>query len=834
MDKNASRHRLKTLMPYLACIALFALIALVYFNPVLSGKVLVQGDIQQFAGSAQEILQYRAEHNGEDPYWTGRMFCGMPDYQITTDFSYNFIKYLDSALRFLPRPADYMFLYLLSFFVLMLVLRTGWRKAFLGALMFGLTSYLFIILEAGHNSKAHAIAYLPLVVAGVLLTYRGRYLWGGVLTAFAMGLEVYANHPQMTYYMGLALALYALIYLGVCLRKKCAARFWKATAVLTVAVLLGVGLNAGRIWSTWSYQKHTIRGGSELTQESGKKQTGLNKDYLLEWSYGVGETFNLMIPDLYGGSSHADLGKNSRFHKEIVSLTGDVMQADQMAAQAPAYWGEQRFTSGPAYVGAIVVFLFLLGCIIVPGPMKWWLAGATLLSFLIAWGSNAMWFADWMIDHFPLYNKFRTPSSALIVSSITMPMLAVLAVREWLCRERTPENELSRKRAFYTATGICIGFCLVLVLVSNAFFSFTSPSDQQNFGQYPGILAALRDDRHSLLTTDALRSAVLIALAAAALWLAHGKKTSAKTTVVLLCALVVVDLWGVDKRYLNDRDFSNRFTMEDPFAGTAAHLAARQLAGDTTYYRVINLTTSPMLDASTSYYFNSVGGYHAAKLQRYQELWDKQIAKGRFDILNMLNTKYFITAGQDGRTVAVQQNSLAMGPAWVVDSLQIVSGADAEMAALDSLSLERTAVVDAKFGQIVGFPPVQRDSTHTYTVELTGHQANRMTYRTDLASDAPVVFSEIYYPDGWNAYIDGQKADYFRANYVLRAMIVPKGQHTVEFRFEPREVRIGDRISLLCSLLLAGATFGAFRFARGTNKQKPRQREDRPHAPQNA
>lgn len=809
MENLSHRSSLKKYLPYAACIALFVLLALAYFNPVLSGRVLVQSDIQQFAGSAQEILQYRAEHHGEDPYWTGRMFSGMPDYQITADFHYNLIKYLDRALRFLPRPADYLFLYFLSFFVLMIVLRAGWRKALLGALMFGMTSYLFIILEAGHNSKAHAIAYLPLVAAGVLLTYRGRYLWGGVLTAFAMGLEVYANHPQMTYYMGLALLLYALIYLGVCIKNKCTARFWKASAVLALAVLLGVGLNAGRLWSTWSYQKHTNRGGSELTQASGEKQAGLDKDYLLEWSYGIGETFNLMIPNLYGGSSHADLGRESRFRQEIVSLTGDPAQADQMAQYAPAYWGDQRFTSGPAYVGAIVVFLFLLGCIIVRGPMKWWLAGATLLSFLMAWGNNAMWFADWMIDHFPLYNKFRTPSSALIVSSITMPMLAVLAVRQWLCRDRDEADSMRYKRGFYIASGICIGFCLLLVLLSNAFLSFTAPADSENFGQYPQILAALRDDRHALLTADALRSAALIGLCALALWMAHRKKIGAGTTVTALCVLVMVDLWGVDKRYLNDRDFSNRFAMEDPFAGSAAHLAAQQLARDTSYFRVINLTVSPMQDASTSYYFNSIGGYHAAKLQRYQELWDHQIARGNFEILNMLNTKYFITAAQDGRSVAVQQNSLALGPAWAVDSLCFAADADAELAALDSLPLERAAVVDRKFADIAAFPPRSDDSTALYRVELTGHQANRMTYRTSLSTDAPVVFSEIYYPDGWNAYLDGQPTAYFRANYVLRAMIVPAGEHTVEFRFEPREVVAGDRISLVCSLLLLLGTGGA-------------------------
>lgn len=817
--ENLQSRPLKRYLPLIGCFVLFALISLAYFSPVLSGKVLEQSDIKQFAGSAQEILQYRAEHHGQDPYWTNRMFGGMPDYQITTDFDYNFIKYVDAALRFLPRPADYLFIFLAGFFVLMLTLGVGWKKSLLGALMFGFTTYLFIILEAGHNSKAHAIAYLPLVVAAVLLTYRGKYLWGGVTMAFAMGLEVYANHPQMTYYMGLALAIYALIYLYVCLREKRLPHFWKATGILIAATLIGVGLNAGRLWSTWSYQKHTIRGGSELVQEGQAPQKGLDKDYLLMWSYGVGETFNLMVPNLYGGGSYTDLGPSSYFHRAVQSYTGDRYQADQMAASAPTYWGDQPFTSGPSYVGAIVVFLFLLGAVIVRGPVKWWLLGATLLSFLMAWGSHAMWFADWMIDHFPLYNKFRTPSSALIVSSVTMPMLAVLAVRQWLCTDKTALPPLRRKRSFYGALTLSAGICLVLVILSNAFLSFSSPADAQTLGSYPDILAALRADRHDMLTGDALRSAIFILLAAVLLWLAFKEKISRNLAVFGLCVLVTADMWGVDRRYLNDSNFVSRYAMEEPFAGTAAQLASRQLSGDRSYYRVLNFTVSPMQDASTSYYFNSLGGYHAAKLQRYQELWEHHISRLNPGVINMLNTKYFFLPPSEGsNTFSIQPNPEALGAAWVVDSLRFAAHANEELAALDSLPTDRIAVVDARFAETAAFPPFVRDSASVYRVELAGYQPNHLTYKTELSTQAPVVFSEIYYPDGWNAYLDGQPVDYFRANYVLRALIVPAGTHTVEFRFEPREVIWGDRLNLISSLLLLMGTGGAFYYAR---RKKP-------------
>lgn len=813
---------IKKYLPYALCLALFALISLAYFNPVLSGKVLEQGDIKQFAGSAQEILQYRAENHGADPYWTNRMFAGMPGYQITSDFDFNLIKYLDSAIRFLPRPADYAFIFFAGFFALMLAMRAGWKKSLLGALMFGLTTYLYIILEAGHNSKAHAIAYLPLVVAAVVMTYRGKYLWGGIAMAFAMGLEIYANHPQMTYYMGLATAIFVIIYFFECYFKGRLRHFFIATGILALGALVGVGMNAGRLWSTWSYQQHTIRGGSELTAEGRQEQKGLDKDYLLMWSYGKGETFNLMIPNLYGGGSQTDLGRGSNIRKAVLDYTGNAMQADQISAAAPTYWGDQPFTSGPAYVGAIVVFLFILGAFIVKGSVKWWLLAATALSFLMAWGSNAMWFADFMIDHFPMYNKFRTPSSALIVSSITMPVLAVLAVREWFRREKTDLTDKRRRLYFNISLLLSAGVCAFLVLLSNSVMSFSGPADEQMFGTYPQILRALKADRHDMLVGDAVRSLFFIAATGALLWFSFKGKINSNVVVFSLCALVVLDMWGVDKRYLDNSNFTSKYTMSDPFRGTTAHTASRMLSGDTSYFRVWNRTVSTMQDASTSFYFNSLGGYHAAKLQRYQELWDYHISKNNMGVVSMLNTKYIIEPPQSGSDAPqIRLNTEAFGPAWVVDSIVFAANANEELAALAALDLRRTAVADVKFKDEASFQAPTKDSSAVYSVRLTSYQPNRLTYATDMASAAPVIFSEIYYPEGWNAYVDGSPARHFRADYTLRAMIVPAGSHTVEFRFEPAEVLWGDRINLACTLLAIAAAAAALYFSIRGRKNPP-------------
>lgn len=818
MNKNSSNWKKYT--PYILCVALFALLSLAYFNPVLSGKVLEQGDIKQYMGSAAEIHAYRAANNGQDPYWTNRMFGGMPDYQIGTDFSYNLIKYPYLAMHALPRPANFAFTFFISFFILMLSLNVGWKKSLLGALMFGFTSYLYIILAAGHNSKAYAIAYLPLVLAAVMMVYHQRkYLWGGLLMAFAMGLEIYSNHVQMTYYMALGTVIFIILYLVECIRKKDIKHFFLSTAILIVGAAIGIGMNSGRLWSTWSYQSHTIRGGSELVMDSSTTtRKGLDKDYILNWSYGIGETFNLMIPNLYGGSSNTPLGKESQFYQTINRMTGNPMQAAQMTQNSPTYWGEQPFTSGPAYVGAITVFLFILGLILVRGKMKWWLAGATLLSFLMAWGSNAMWFADLMIDHFPMYDKFRTPSSALIVSSITMPILAILALKEWFS-PTYPLSEGRKKRYLYIALGATAGLCIFFVFLANSVFSFTSPNDAQMFGSYPELLTALRTDRYDMMVSDALRSTAFIAICGALLWLAQKGKIKESLVVFLLCALVALDMWGVDRRYLNNDNFTYKSTMTDPFQGTVAQWASTQLANDKGYYRVWNRAVNTMNDASTSFYFNSIGGYHAAKLQRYQELWDYQISQGNIGVISMLNTKYIIMPPKDDNSYpSIIENPDATGAAWAVDSIIFSATPKEELTSLDSLDITRIAVVDKSFKSLVQYTPFVRDSASVYRIDLTSYQPNHLTYSADMKTAAPVIFSEIYYTDGWNAYIDGVESPYFRANYVLRGMVIPQGKHTIEFRFEPKEVLWGDRLNLIFTILfLAGVAVGVYFY---TKKRK--------------
>ncbi|MBQ1968930.1 MAG: YfhO family protein [Flavobacteriales bacterium] len=813
----------KKYLPHLLCVVAFAVISLAYFHPILSGKVLEQGDIQQYMGSAAEIHAYRDAHGGQDPYWTGRMFAGMPDYQIGTDFKYNFIKYPYLSLHALPRPANFAFTFFISFFILLLTLKVDWKKSAVGALMFGFTSYLYIILAAGHNSKAYAIAYLPLVLAGVMMVYyRRKYLWGAVLTAFAMGLEIYSNHVQMTYYMALGTMIFVVLYAVECFRKKDLKHFFISTAILIASASIGIGMNSARLWTTWSYQKHTIRAGSELVMDStATPRKGLDKDYILAWSYGIGETFNLMIPDLYGGASGTDIGEESNYAKAITRLTGSAVQGRQMAAQAPTYWGDQPFTSGPAYVGAITVFLFVLGLMIVRGKFKWWVVGATLLSFLMAWGSNAMWFADMMIEHFPLYDKFRTPSSALIVSSITMPLLAILALKEWF----SPSyhiNEATRKRYLYIALGSTAGLCILFIFMGNMFFSFSSPNDESMLGAYPDLLAALRTDRYDMMVSDALRSAILIIATASLIWFYYKGKVKESLAILVIGVLVIADMWSVDRRYLDEDNFTTAARMEQPFTGTVADWAYRGLKKDTTHYRVWNRTVNTMNDASTSFYFNSIGGYHAAKLQRYQELWDHQISRGNMNVISMLNTKYIISPSdsQDSKTPVIMENTMAMGPAWVVDSLAFTTSAREELFALDSLNIARVAVVDTSFASVARYTPTVRDSSDIYSITLEKYEPNHLTYRSVLSCEKPVVFSEIYYPDGWNAYIDGEKVPHFRVNYMLRAMILPAGEHSVEFRFEPTEALYGDRLNLVFTLIFITGLLAAIVMSLKKNKKK--------------
>ena len=798
--------RWKKSMPYFVGVLLFIIISLAYMNPVLEGRQLMQQDVIRHKGMAKEILDFR-EKTGQEALWTNSMFSGMPAYQISVKYPGNLVQYMDKAIRLgLPRPADYVFLYMLGFFILLLVLKVDPWLSLVGALAFGFSSYFFIILEAGHNSKAHAIGYMAPVIAGIILTYRGKYLAGGALTLLAMALEVLAGHPQITYYLGLLLLIYGVFKLVEAIRKKNYIHFGKATLVVIVAVGIAVLTNITSLWATYEYGKYTIRGKSELTTEKDNRTSGLDKDYATQWSYGISESMSLFIPNVNGGGTRS-LGEDK----------GNLENVDpnykEYVARANQYFGTQPFTSGPVYAGALVFLFFILGLFIVQGQIKWWLLAGTLFSILLAWGKNFMGPTEFFLDYFPMYNKFRAVSMILVLAEITMPLLAVLALNEVY---KSPEV-LKQKikiggmglNVFWLSLGFSLFIALIFALVPSLFLNFLTPDELAQLakqkasnptaaGQYADLYANIAMARESIVKSDALRSLLFVVFGGASVWLfSLGKLKKGMLTGILL-VLVVFDMWGIDKRYLNDDNFVSSRKLETPYAMSQADKII--LKDKDPDYRVLNFTVDPFADASTSYWHKSIGGYHAAKLRRYQELYDHHIKKNfNIKVLNMLNTKYFIQPNESKKP-AVVPNPRALGNAGFVKEINQVANADEELAALADFNPETTAVVNKKFSeQLTGFK-AQADSSAQ--IALIEYQPNHLKYQSNTQSEQWAVFSEIYYEKGWNAYIDGEQQPYFRANYVLRAMRVPAGKHLIEFKFKPRVYRVGENISLVYSILL--------------------------------
>lgn len=781
----------KKLIPHGIAIAVFLIITVIYFFPLFQGKGLEQHDIAQWTGMSKELTDFRNKYHTE-PLWTNAMFSGMPAYQISTLYPANLMQYVNDVLFFfLPSPASYIFLALLSFYILMLVLRFDYRMGIAGAIAFAFSSYNFVIITAGHNSKAHAIALIPLVFAGIIMTYRGRLLFGGALTAIALALELYANHLQITYYLMITIMVMIIAYFIDAVIHKTWMDFIKRSAVLAVAAILGILPNYTSLAATYEYGKYSTRGPSELTEK--KESTGLDKDYAFSYSYGVSETFTLIIPRFHGGASVEPLSETSATYQALVSNGVPMQQAKSFIQNVPLYFGNMLSTSGPPYAGAIVCFLFVAGLFLVKGKEKWWLLAATILSFMLAWGSNFLAFNEFFFYHFPGYNKFRAVSMILTIAQFTMPLLALLALKQiYDGKTAKPEIFKSLKLSFYI-TG---GFCLLFVVLPGLFNDFSSGADEQ-LKQYGWLIDAIKQDRESALRMDALRSLIFISLAFGVIWFMLKEKLKSTLAVVILAALFIVDLWTVDKRYLNDQHFTSKSKTVKPFEPSQADL---QIMQDTTLgYRVMNTTVSAFNDASTSYFHRSIGGYHGAKLKRYQELIENCIAKNNMSVLDMLNTKYFIVSDNEHQPVA-QSNPGASGPAWFVDTVKIVANADEELKSLDSFNPKTIAFVDKRFESILkGFKP-EHDSTAS--VKLTSIVSNHLVYETQTALPQFCVFSEIYYDKGWNAYIDGKKSDYVRADYVLRAMVVPAGKHTVEFKFEPEVYATGEKISLAGSLIV--------------------------------
>ena len=774
-------------------VLLFALISFAYFSPLLEGKRIDGHDVKTWIGMSKEISDYR-ENTGEEALWTNSLFSGMPAYQISVKYSANLIKYVDKVISLgFPRPANLLFLYLLGFYFLLVSLNVDYRIAAIGAIAYAFSSYFFIIIQAGHMTKAHAIAYLPMVVASVIYTYRGKMLLGGVLTSLAVALQIFTNHYQITYYLILVLLFIGFAQLYKDFNANNLQSFFKRTGILIMAALLAAGTSFTRLKTTLDYGKETTRGKSELTNNLDNKTKGLDKDYATQWSYGVAESMTLLIPNFHGGSSMSSvLSIDDSQTLDFLRKFRNKKLANALQYRASSYWGDQPIVSGPTYAGAIVIFLFFLGLFLIKSEYRVWLLLATIMSLMLAWGKNFMPLTEFFLDHFPGYNKFRAVSMILVIAEFTIPFLAFLGLNKFLTDNDKQSNLIKLKKAFYITGGIT----LVFALFPSMFLDFLSDKDLSpisNGVKTPnGFLDGLVADRSTLLSSDAWRSFIFITLSFGVLFLYIKEKLSKNYVILIIGALLITDMWGINKRYLNEDHFARKSKVKTPYKPTQADNFI--LKDKDPNFRVFNQSVSTFNDASTSYFHKSIGGYHGAKLKRYQELIEFHISKGNMNVLNMLNTKYFIT--QDGRA---QLNPGALGNAWFVENINTVKNADEEIAALGNFDPLKTIIVDERYDDnLININNLNSSSI----IKLDSYKPNHLTYTSNNIDEGIAVFSEIYYKDGWNVYINGIESNHFRANYVLRAMKIPAGNHIIEFKFEPSVFTNGERISLASSISL--------------------------------
>ncbi|WP_299362427.1 YfhO family protein [Winogradskyella sp.] len=781
----------KRFLPHFLVLIGFVVFSLAYFSPVLQGKKIFQSDIMHYIGMAQQQKEF-AKATGEETYWTNSAFGGMPTYQLGAKYPHNYIKKLDLTLRFLPRPADYLFLYFLGFYILLLSLKVDFKLAALGALAFGFSTYLIIILGVGHNAKAHAIAYMPLVLAGIVLTFRKKYILGFLLTVIALGLEIVANHFQMTYYLLFLVLVLGIAYLIDAYQKKVLPHFFKSVGLLLVAAILAVGLNATNIMATQEYAKESTRGKSELTinPDGSEKEitNGLSREYITEYSYGLAETFNLFIPRFMGGGNSEDVGKDSEIYKTYVNLGASPIEALEISKNAPMYWGDQTIVEAPAYVGAVIIFLFVLGLFLVKGRLKWWLVGGTILSLLLSYGKNLGFLTDFFIDYVPLYNKFRAVSSIQVILELCIPVLGIFALVRLFNDFQKDEEKLKALKYSLTITA---GLCLVFLLFKSTFFDFKSFRDE---GIPDVLIDAIIADRKALFTTDTIRTLILILLSAGTIYLFLKQKLSDTLVVVIFGVLILFDLVSVNKNYVNNDDFVSAIQVDKPYQPNTAD---KYILKDKGHFRVFDAASSA--PAKASYYHNSLFGYHAAKLGRYNDLLEFHVYKNNVEVLNMLNTKYIIEQNQQGQTRASTDYTEPNGNAWFVSTLTVLDSANSEIRILDSLNTKNKAVTT--MSDLNGKPMVRYEVDSTATIQLKEFKPNFLKYESSNTNNGFAVFSEIYYEKGWNAYIDGELKPHIRVNYALRGMEVPSGNHTIEFKFEPKVVATGSKIALASSAI---------------------------------
>jgi hypothetical protein len=792
---------LKKCLPYLVALVVFISFALIYCTPALDGKILKTGDGISWKGASKEARDY-IDKESKNTFWTGSMFSGMPTFQITGGniLSESFLYPLNKASHLWFKDALRMIiLYLLGFFILLRTFKVNVWLSIIGAIAISLSSYFFIILEAGHFTKANTIAFMTPIIGGFFLVFNKKYLWGIILTVIysALGIVV---HPQMSYYFFLLIGCLFIAELFIHIKEKKIKEFLLAAFLFVLAVGVGVGTRYTNAALNQEYVKETMRGGhSELEKESDalNKTTGLDLDYATSWSYGISETMTLLIPNFMGSSSHFDVGANSIVYKELINNGVPKKNSEDFCKNVPTYWGTQPFTSGPVYIGAIICFLFVLGLCIVKGPYKWALLAATIFSILLSWGKNFMPLTELFFNYFPMYNKFRAVSSILVVAEVTMPLLGFLAIKAIMEKQISKEKLLKK---IYISAGITAGICLFFALFGSWFYDFSSPNDESVFAQFPEWLNnAIIAERASMLRMDAWRSCAFILLGAGTLWLFVKEKIKLQYFIIVLGILILADMWTVSKRFLNDDNFISPKAETSYFKKQSYEEYILQ--DPDPHFRVLNLTTNTFNESRTSYYLKHIGGYHAAKLRRYQDLISEHISKMNMSVINMLNTKYII-ANDANNNPMPHYNPDAMGNAWYIDSVVIVNTPNDECDALNIINLKTTAVLDAKFEDFVkDFVPGKDTSA---SVSFLSYAPNVLEYKTYSKKNGIVVFSEIYYPYGWNAYIDNEPIEHFRANYTLRALNVPEGEHHIRFEFVPDTIRKAEPISFACIIIMFG------------------------------
>lgn len=795
----------KSALPHIIAVLLFTVISFAYFFPVLEGKKINAHDTKVYEGSSKEISDYREKHGGE-PLWTNSMFGGMPAYTISMKYPGNLFKHLDNFLKAFKTPVAALFLSMLGFYIMLLLFGVNPWLAIAGAIAYGFSSYLFVCLSAGHNTKAYAMAYMAPVIGSVVYSFRRNLLTGASLFALFLSFQIMANHVQITYYTGIIVLVFGIFELVHAVKSRMIPSFLKSLGVLVVAALIAFSVNFASLYSTWEYSKESTRGKSELTTAAGTSEKGLDPEYITQWSYGIDESMTFLIPNFRGGAS-APFDSNS---ETVKALRKNNM--GQAQGQLYRYWGKQPSTSGPVYFGAVVLFLFVLGLMVTKGREKWWILTAALLSLFLSWGKNLMPLTTLFIDFFPGYNKFRAVSMTLVMAGVLVPLLGVLALRE------ISEGGVNREKAarsVHIAAMITGGLAFIFFLIPGLAGSFLRPDEMALPDSVAWIKDAMAADRKMMIRTDALRSSLFIAGAAAIIWFYLKNKLKPAYALLGLTALFLIDQVPVDARFLGKSSFETKRASANSFAPSEAD---KIIMGDEDEFRVLNLTVSVFNDASTSYHHHSIGGYSGAKMKRYQELIETSLsddinslitnlrtattmeeaegALGSLGILNMLNTRYIILDPGSAPLV----NRHAAGNAWLVNRVTLAENADAELLAVKTINPKEEAVVDRRFAELIGVD--ETAGTPGDTIFLTSYEPNLLTYKAELSSERVAIFSEIYYKYGWKASVDDKPADHFRANYVLRGMTLPAGSHTVTFMFDPESYRIGNRVSLAGSVVL--------------------------------